>query len=200
VETQRLHEYADQLSAQISDVTSSNLARATTQADQLAATASEADARSAVQRLRGVQPIGRIVLDLKPNSQGIDAVPDLALEDGDRFVVPRVPANITVEGQVYNANAFVYDQGEHMIDYLKRAGGPDRQADRKRTFILRADGSVVSHQYTNVSHSPIYPGDTIVVPPVIDKRSILQRIVSIASAVGNFGLGAAAIYLISRDN
>jgi polysaccharide export outer membrane protein len=200
VETQRLHEYADQLSAQISDVTSSNLARATSTTDQFAATASEADARSAVQRLRGIQPIGRIVLDLKPNSQGIDAVPDLALEDGDRFVVPRVPANITVEGQVYNANAFVYDQGEHMIDYLKRAGGPDRQADKKRIFILRADGSVVSHQYTNVAHSPIYPGDTIVVPPVIDKRSILQRIVSIASAVGNFGLGVAAIYLISRDN
>jgi protein involved in polysaccharide export with SLBB domain len=199
VETQRLHEYADQLSAQISEVTSSNIARATSPSDQLAASASEADARSAVQRLRSVQPLGRIVLNVKPDSTGIDAVDDLPLEDGDRFVVPRVPANVTVEGQVYNANAFVYAPRERMIDYLERAGGPDREADRKRMFILRADGSVFSHQYGNVEHAPMYPGDTIVVPPVIDKRSVLQRVVSIASAVGNFGLGAAAIYLISRN-
>jgi hypothetical protein len=86
-----------------------------------------------------------------------------------------------------------------MIDYLRRAGGPDRQADKKRVFILRADGSVVSHQYGDVARAPIYPGDTIVVPPIIDKRSTLQRIVSLASAIGNFGIGAAAIYLIARD-
>jgi protein involved in polysaccharide export with SLBB domain len=199
VEAQRLREYADQLEAQISAVTSSNIARANSQSDQLAAAASEADARSAVNRLRNTQPIGRIVLDLKPDSQGIDAVPDLALEDGDRFVVPRVPANVTVEGQVYNANAFVYTGGEHMIDYLQRAGGPDRQADRKRTFILRADGSVVSSQYAKVAHSAMFPGDTIVVPPVIDKRNILQRITSIATVVGNLGLGIAAIYLVARN-
>ncbi len=199
VEAQRLREYADQLEAQISAVTSSNIARANSQSDQLAAVASEADARSAVNRLRNTQPIGRIVLDLKPDSQGIDSVPDLALEDGDRFVVPRVPANVTVEGQVYNANAFVYIGGQHMIDFLQRAGGPDRQADRKRIFILRADGSVVSSQYANVARSAMYPGDTIVVPPVIDKRAILQRITSVASIVANLGLGIAAIYLVSRN-
>jgi protein involved in polysaccharide export with SLBB domain len=199
VEAQRLREYADQLEAQISAVTSSSIARANTQSDQLAAAASEADARSAVNRLRNTQPIGRIVLDLKADSQGIDAIPDLPLEDGDRFVVPRVPANVTVEGQVYNANAFVYSGGQHMIDFLQRAGGPDRQADRKRIFILRADGSVVSRQYADVAHSVMYPGATIVVPPVIDKRNILQRITSIATVVGNLGLGIAAIYLVARN-
>jgi len=199
VEEQRLHEYADQLEAQISAVTSSNQARALTTSDQLAASASEADARTAVSRLRNVQPIGRIVLDLKPDSQGVDAVPDLALEDGDRFVVPRVPANVTVEGQVYNANAFVYRASERMINYLQRAGGPDREADKKRTFILRADGSVVSRQYANVAKAAMYPGDTIVVPPVLDKRSSLQRIAAIAQAVGNFGIGIAAVYLLARN-
>lgn len=197
VETQRLHEYADQLEAQISSVTSSNIARANTPSDQLAANASAADAQSAVNRLRNVSPIGRIVLDLKPDSEGVDAVPDLALEDGDRFVVPRVPANVTVEGQVYNANAFVYQSGQRMIDYLQRAGGPDREADRKRIFILRADGSVVSHQYANVAHSAMYPGDTIVVPPIIDKRAILQRISSIASIIGNLGVGVATIAILA---
>ncbi len=199
VEEQRLHEYADTLEAQISAVTSNNEARAITSTDQLAAGASEADARTAVARLRNISPIGRIVLDLQPDSQGIDAVPDIALEDGDRFVVPRVPANVTVQGQVYNANAFIYAPNQRVLNYLKRAGGPDREADKKRLFLLRADGSVVSRQYADVLHTPIYPGDTIVVPPILDKRAILQRVVDIAQIVGNFGIGLAAIYFLSRQ-
>jgi hypothetical protein len=85
-----------------------------------------------------------------------------------------------------------------VIDYLRNAGGPDRDADKKRIFLLRADGSVISRQYNNVSAAHIYPGDTIVVPPVIDKRAALQRIASIASIVGNLGLGAATIAILAR--
>ena len=199
VEEQRLREYADQLEAQVSAVTASSQARAVSVQDQQAAAASAADGRTAVARLRRIQPIGRIVLDLRPDSAGIDSLPDLALEDGDRFVVPRVPSNINVEGQVYSANAFVYTSGERVINYLKRAGGPDRQADRKRTFILRADGSVVSRQYDDVERAAIYPGDTIVVPPIIDKRAFLQRVVDIAQVVGNLGIGFAAIYILTHE-
>jgi protein involved in polysaccharide export with SLBB domain len=199
VEEQRLREYADELEAQISATTSANVARAISPGDQQAATASAADARSAVNRLRNLQPIGRIVLDLKPDSKGIDDVPDIALEDGDRFVVPRVPANVTVQGQVYNANAFVYTPGQTVLDYLQRAGGPDREADRHRMFVLRADGSVVSRQYANVAHSAIYPGDTIVVPPILDKRALLQKVLDIAQIVGNFGIAIAAIAILARD-
>jgi polysaccharide export outer membrane protein len=198
VEQQRLREYADQLEAQTSAVTSANQARAISATDQTAATASAADAHAAVARLRQITPIGRIVLDLKPGSVGVDSIPDLALEDGDRFIVPRVPSNVNVEGQVYSANAFVYTDGRRVIDYLRQAGGPDRQADRKRSFVLRADGSVVSQQYADVNRALIYPGDTIVVPPVIDKRAILQRIVDIATIVGQVGLSVATIAILSR--
>ncbi len=198
VQEQRLREYADTLDAQISAVTANNTARAISAADQVAAGASASDARAAVARIRQIQPIGRIVLDLKPNSAAVDALPDLQLENGDRFIVPRVPSSINVEGQVYNANAFVYDPGRHMIDYLHRAGGPDREADKKRTFILRADGSVVSDQYANVKKSAVYPGDTIVVPPILDRRALFQRVVDLAGIVSSFGYSAATLYLISR--
>ena len=199
VQEQRLHEYADELEAQIAAVTSSNEARALTPADQSAAIASEADARAAVNRLRSVTPIGRIVLDLKPDSRGLDAVPDLPLEDGDRFVVPRVPSTVTVQGQVYNANAFLYAPNQRVINYLRRAGGPDRDADKKRIFLLRADGSVISSQYDKIGSARIFPGDTIVVPPTIDKRAVLQRITSIASIIGNLGVGAATLAILAKQ-
>jgi polysaccharide export outer membrane protein len=192
VEEQRLSEYADTLEAQITATTSANLARAVTSNDQVAAEASTADAKQAVARLRHIQPVGRIVLTLMPDSHSIESVPDIALEDGDRFIVPRVPANVNVEGQVYSANAFVFEQGHRMIDYLREAGGPDRDADKKRMFILRADGAVVSRQYNHLDSAPIYPGDTIVVPPVLDKRALLQRILDFSTIVGQLGFSAAA--------
>ena len=198
VEGQRLQEYADQLQAQIASTGATANAQAVTAADQTAATASTAAARTAVARLRTTVPSGRLVLDLKPNSIGVDALPDLALEDGDRFLVPRVPDAITVQGQVYNPNAFVYAPRQIVQDYLRRAGGPDRQADRRREFILRADGSVVSEQYANVHRAPVFPGDTIVVPPTLDRRTRIQRILDAVAIVNNFGLSAGTLYLLAR--
>jgi protein involved in polysaccharide export with SLBB domain len=141
-------------------------------------------------------PLGRIVLEVKPDSRGIESLPDIPLEDGDRFVVPRVPSTVTVEGQVYSANSYIFERGRKERDYLKQAGGPDRQADRKRVFILRADGSVYSHQYGDVDRATIFPGDTIVVPPQLDRHAILRDLVDISSVVGQFGLGAAAINVL----
>ncbi len=146
--------------------------------------------------MRRRDPVGRIVLDLKPDSRGSESIPDLALEDGDRFVVPRVPSNVNVEGQVYSANAFVYEPHRRVIDYLRQAGGPDRQADRRRAFVLRADGSVLSRQYGRFERAPLFPGDTIVVPPLLDRRSLLRTIVDIATVVGQFGFAAAAINIV----
>jgi protein involved in polysaccharide export with SLBB domain len=197
IEQQRLQEYANELDAQISAVTASNRSSAVSASDQMAASASEANARSAVNRLRSLAPVGRIVLDLKPDSSGIDSVPDLPLEDGDRLIVPRVPASVSVQGNVYNPNAFVFTAGQHVNNYLRLAGGPDREADRKRIFLLRADGSVISSQYKNVGDQRIFPGDTIVVPPTIDKRAVLQRITSIATILGNLGIGAASIAILA---
>ena len=86
-----------------------------------------------------------------------------------------------------------------MVDYLQRAGGPDRQADRKRAFILRADGSVVSEQYSkNVRKAPIFPGDTVVVPPILDRRGVLQRITDVVGIATNIGYSAATLYFLSR--
>jgi hypothetical protein len=62
----------------------------------------------------------------------VDAVPDLPLEDGDRFLIPRVPSNVTVQGQVYNANAFVFapNQGSSTICAARavRTATPTRSA------------------------------------------------------------------------
>jgi protein involved in polysaccharide export with SLBB domain len=96
--------------------------------------------------LRKMRATGRIVLDLTPYSHGLDALPNLPLEDGDQFIVPVVPATVNVVGAVYDQNSFLYRHGEHVHDYLKVAGGTTRNADKRHEFVIRADGSVISKQ------------------------------------------------------
>jgi protein involved in polysaccharide export with SLBB domain len=196
VQQQRLNEYADSVEAQITSQAAANNARSISEQDTAATKAATDQANQTVARLRSIQPIGRIVLEVKPDSRGIDAVPDLPLEDGDRFVVPRVPSTVAVEGQVYSANAFVFVRGRRERDYLRQAGGPDRNADKKRTFILRADGSVFSRQYGDVDRATMFPGDTIVVPPNFNHSAILRDLVDISQVIGGFGIGVAAINLL----
>jgi polysaccharide export outer membrane protein len=207
VERQRIIEYADALEGEITARSANLAAAAVTDRDAAAAQSSGAEARSTLARLRQAQPTGRIVFQLKPDAKGIDSLPDIALEDGDRFVVPRAPATVSVQGQVYYANAFIYQRGKRVRDYLQLAGGPDRTSDRKREFILRADGSVLSRQYTDsgqrtlfastsFDHLVMLPGDTIVVPPTIEKSSVLRNLVDISNILQGFGLGAAAIVVL----
>ena len=198
IQAQRVQEYADALDAQIASATSRKAATAINSGDVDAANAGAADARLAVARLRQVQPAGRIVLALKPDSRGIQDLPDLALEDGDRFIVPRTPSTVTVQGQVYSANAFLFERDKRARDYLRMAGGPDRLADRKRMFVLRADGSVFSEQYGNVTRANIFPGDTVVVPPVLSRNSIFRDVVAVASLAASLGYGYAAIAVLAR--
>lgn len=196
VQRQRLNEYADQLEIQAATASAAGNATALNAQDAAAATAAASSAQTSIAQLRRAQPNGRIVLQLKPDSRGVDSVPDLPLEDGDRFVVPRVPATVSVEGEVYSANAFLFKRGERTVDYLKEAGGPDRNADMKHAFVLRADGSVYSQQYGNIKKATIFPGDTIVIPPQLQRMSIMRNLIDIGTIVSQFGIGIAAINLL----
>ena len=193
---QRLNEYANNLESRISIESAANNSKSITDRDTAAAAASLENGREVVARLRRTVALGRIVLEVKPDSAGPGAIPEISLEDGDRFVVPRTPTTVSVEGQVYSANAFLFEQGQKERDYLHRAGGPDREADGKRTFILRADGSVLSEQYAKVSKAAIYPGDTIVVPPKLTHPSLFRELVDLGAIVGQFGIFAAALAVL----
>jgi protein involved in polysaccharide export with SLBB domain len=165
-------------------------------------TAADLNQQALLARLRQLRATGRIVLELQPNSAGPDSLPDLPLEDGDRFVVPSVPADIKVVGAVYDQNSFVYRSTRRTADYLRLAGGPNRDADRSHMFIIRADGSVVSHSLTksywgnSFQASRLYPGDTVVVPEKILGPPVLKSVLDWSQVFSQLALGAAAINVI----
>lgn len=121
-------------------------------------------------RLSAIRPTGRVVLEMKPDAKTAADIPDCPLEDGDTFYVPSRLGTVQVAGAVYNANAFRHEPDKQLGAYLNDACGAFREADPKRIFVIRADGTVVSRQSHNkhfhddFERLRLLPGDSIVVP------------------------------------
>ena len=76
--------------------------------------------RRLVEKLRQVSPTGRIVLELPGPKATLQDLPNITLEDGDRFVSSVSARFVEVLGSVYNPNAFMWKSEKRMGDYLKR--------------------------------------------------------------------------------
>ena len=156
--------------------------------------------RALAAKLRLMRATGRIVLDIAPGSTGVANIPDLPLEDGDSFVVPPRPSNVKVVGAVYDQNAFIFENSRKAEDYLQLAGGIARSGDSRHTFIIRADGSVVSRKSKaargGLERLSMNPGDTVVVPEIVDKTTLLRGLTDWSAIFGQFALGAAAINVL----
>jgi len=199
----RIDEYVQSLTIQLQK---SSLAVAASPSSSASDLASGATAQKSEQdllaSLRQIRATGRIVLEIKPGARGAISLPEIELEDGGRFVVPNVPATVNVVGAVYDQNSFLYVQGRRAGSYLQLAGGPNRDADRSHTFIIRANGEVVSRDKlqglwgSEFKSIAINPGDTIVVPEKTFKPSALRALIDWSQMFSQFALGAASISLL----
>ncbi|HEX2327711.1 MAG TPA: SLBB domain-containing protein [Candidatus Angelobacter sp.] len=157
--------------------------------------------RRLVEGLRQLRATGRVVLELEPSARGVSALPDLPLEDGDRLVVPFRPATVNVIGAVYNSSSFMYRPGKSVKDYLNLSGGANKDGDRGRLFVIRADGSTVGHSTSGfftagVESLRLMPGDTVVVPEKLDKGATLRGFKDWTQVITQFVLGAAAVKVL----
>jgi protein involved in polysaccharide export with SLBB domain len=158
--------------------------------------------RELIERLRRLQPTGRIVLELKPHSTGESELPEMPLEDGDTLLVPSTPATVQVIGAVFDQNAFLYRDPARAGSYLRLAGGMNRDADHRQVFILRADGSVTgrgtgqSVLTSGFGNLHLNPGDTIVVPEKNIGAGAMRQFMAWTEIFSQFALGAAAVNIL----
>jgi protein involved in polysaccharide export with SLBB domain len=161
-----------------------------------------AASKSLVARFRLIRATGRVVLDISRTATGVDSLPNIQLEDGDRFVVPSKPSTVNVVGAVYDQNSFLFRDTQSVSSYLRLAGGPTKSADGKDSFIIRADGSVVSRQSqkgifgNNFAGVRLNAGDTVVVPEKVPRPSGLRNFVNYTQIFSQLAFGAAAIAVL----
>ena len=158
--------------------------------------------RNLLERLRRIKATGRVVLPIGPDSTVFD-LPDMVMEDGDRFHVPVIPSTVSVFGAVYNQNSFVYQPNQTVKKYLNMAGGYTQSADASSAYLLRANGIVWSDQqipwYRNsLTAFSLLPGDAIVVPEKLDAFSVSKELKDWSTIFYQFSLGVAGLKVL-RD-
>jgi polysaccharide biosynthesis/export protein len=156
-----------------------------------------------VNRLRKIKATGRIVLEIPADQAQLGNLPDLRLEDGDRFFIPAMPSTVSVVGSVYTASAFIYRPSKRLIDYLEQAGGPTKDGDSGSIYLIRADGSVISKRqagylFSRLESERIMPGDTVVVPENLDRFRFTKEVRDWSQIFYQFALGVAGLKVL-RD-
>jgi polysaccharide biosynthesis/export protein len=114
-------------------------------------------------------PTGRVTIQISSDIRSWkNTSRDITLQAGDILIVPKRPSFVLVQGQVYGPTAVAYRPGKSARWYLLQAGGPTNMANKKATFVIRADGTVVGGHgsfWTGDGLSvALRPGDTVIVP------------------------------------
>jgi protein involved in polysaccharide export with SLBB domain len=180
-------------------------AQRTSTADDAAANNARSSANTRlVERLRALRPTGRIVLQMTPQASEL---PALALEDGDRLFVPPKPTTVGVFGSVFNSGSYLHRDSRTVGDFLRLAGGPTRGADQQSTFVIRANGTVVSNlqgqtgwfqRDVALTSLESQAGDTIFVPEEVNKSTFIQNAKDWTQIMYQFGIGIAALAAIGN--
>lgn len=140
-------------------------------------------------QLVGRQNKGRMVINMAGIvEEGAGSDWDLLLENGDTIVIPKKPDYVQIWGGVESPATYQYMPKWTWQDYLAKAGGFSRYADRERVKVFRVDGTVVKlGEY-------LQPGDIVYVPENIEvpfnwmifMRSTVDVLKTVSDAVFSF--------------
>ena len=169
------------------------------------AQAQQTQMQAQLDKLRSMKSLGRVSLELDPEAAQLPVLsqlPALPLEDGDGIHIPARPAFVAALGSVNNENVIIHRPGKTVGDILM-AAGPAEDAELSEAFLLRADGSIVSRRnrswfsLSSFESTRVMPGDTLVVPAMIDRESrynfLVRALRDWTQIFSNLGIGAAAI-------
>ena len=149
-----------------------------------------------LEELRTTEAQGRLVIDLPGIlANAGDLAYDIVLRDGDELVVPPRSQEVTVIGEVQYATSHRHAPDLDRNSYIDLSGGLTVRADKKRIYIVRANGEVVAGKGSRWfrDRRNIMPGDTVVVPLDADRLPAVTQWASITQILFNLAIAAAAV-------
>lgn len=112
---------------------------------------------------------------------------DILLQEGDTLRIPKLLETVRIQGEVQLPNTVKFREGETFQDYISQTGGFTSKSQRRRAFIIYANGSVDrtrKFMFFNV-YPRVEPGSEIVIPKRATSPLTAQQILS--STVGIAG-------------
>jgi protein involved in polysaccharide export with SLBB domain len=149
-----------------------------------------------IDQLRTTKPVGRLVINIEQVMKG-GVGSDILLRAGDKLLIPKKTQEITVLGEVQGPTSHVYRAGSTRDDYIARSGGTTQKADRKRIYVVRANGDVVTGGrngwFRRTQSVDMRPGDTIVVPLDTERVRGLPLWQAVTTIIYNLAVALLAV-------
>jgi len=154
--------------------------------------------QSLLAQLREAKPVGRLVVNVQAVLNGKPGGPDdVLLRDGDKLLIPKKTQEITILGEVQSPTSHVYEPGLTRDDYIGKSGGTTQKADRKRIYVVRANGDVVtgnrSGWFRRTQQVEMQPGDVIVVPLDTERVRALPLWQAVTTILYNLAVALLAV-------
>ncbi len=149
-------------------------------------------------QLRETKPVGRLVIDIDRLLKGPTGAPDnVVVRNGDKLLIPKKTQEVTILGEVQSPTSHVFEAGVSRDQYISRSGGTTQKADRKRIYVVRANGDVVSGErsgwFRRSQSVDIRPGDTIVVPLDTERVRALPLWQAVTTIIYNLAVALLAV-------
>ncbi|EON75531.1 hypothetical protein ADIS_3934 [Lunatimonas lonarensis] len=107
-----------------------------------------------------------VAIDLEKIMRSPGSVFDLILEEGDIISIPRQLQTVRLRGDVVYPTTVRHERESRLRYYIDRAGGFNNRANRKRTYVVYANGEVSrTKNFLGMrSYPAVEPGAEIFVP------------------------------------
>jgi protein involved in polysaccharide export with SLBB domain len=107
-----------------------------------------------------------VAIDLEAILRNPGSDLDLILEEGDIISIPRQLQTVRLRGDVVYPATVRFEKDKGMKYYIDRAGGFDIRANRKRSYIVYANGQVArTKSFMGIrSYPSVTPGSEVIVP------------------------------------
>ena len=142
------------------------------------------------QKELGSKYTGQIALNIKSNNiYKIKDIDNIEVQDGDEIYVPRMSNHVSVIGEVYNEQSFIYRNASTVNTYIKEVGGYTPNANKYRIYKVGVNGRAVkAHGWSKVAK-----GDTIVIPRRIAGNDYITPICETLRGLASLFIMAFAI-------
>ncbi|MEZ0483601.1 polysaccharide biosynthesis/export family protein [Fibrella aquatica] len=122
---------------------------------------------------------------------------DILLQEGDVLRIPKMLETVRIQGEVLLPTTVKYRPGQTFQDYISQAGGFTERSQRKRAFVVYANGSVDRTRrfmFFNV-YPRVEPGAEVIIPVQKTNPLTPAQVIGTVSGIASGLLGLISTVL-----
>lgn len=141
-----------------------------------------------IQKMKAVEPEGRVSIMLADLESFRGSVYDFILMDSATLHIPARPSFVSTIGSVYSPSSYLFEPNQTVGYYLSKSGGVAKTGDAKHMYLLRANGEVVSASqrqdfFNGFESYKLMPGDALIVPEDLERVPYLRLVRDISDII-----------------